>query len=39
MCERIDTFIHERITVADQVIQSLAMEKIYDGETILVYAR
>ncbi|KAG8883259.1 hypothetical protein FRB97_006954 [Tulasnella sp. 331] len=39
MCERIDTFIHERITVADQVIQSLAMEKIYDGDTVLVYAR
>ncbi|KAG8980252.1 hypothetical protein FRB94_010226 [Tulasnella sp. JGI-2019a] len=39
MCERIDTFIHERITVADQVIQSLTMEKIYDGDTVLVYAR
>jgi len=25
--------------VADQVIQSLAMEKIYDGDTVLVYAR
>ncbi|KAG8901435.1 5'-3' exoribonuclease 2 [Tulasnella sp. 403] len=39
LCEKIDMFIRERITLADQVIQSFAMEKIHDGDVILVYAR
>ncbi|KAG8963972.1 hypothetical protein FRC03_002403 [Tulasnella sp. 419] len=39
LCDRIDTFIRERVTVADQVIQSLAMEKIQDGDVILTYAK
>ncbi|KIO19890.1 hypothetical protein M407DRAFT_16068 [Tulasnella calospora MUT 4182] len=39
LCERIDTYIRERIILADQVIRTAAMEKIRDGDTILVYAR
>lgn len=39
LCERIDTYIRERIILADQVIRTAAMEKIRDGDTVLVYAR
>lgn len=39
LCERIDAYIRERIILADQVIRTAAMEKIRDGDTILVYAR
>lgn len=39
LCERVDTYIRERIILADQVIRTAAMEKIRDGDTVLVYAR
>ncbi|KAF9113628.1 hypothetical protein BGX27_001162 [Mortierella sp. AM989] len=37
--EMIDNFIRDRITVADQVIASLGLQKIQDGDVILTYAR
>ena len=37
--EKIDNFIRDRITVADQVIISLGLQKIQDGDVILTYAR
>ncbi|KAF9430053.1 hypothetical protein BGZ94_008487 [Podila epigama] len=37
--EKIDNFIRDRITVADQVITSLGLQKIQDGDVILTYAR
>ena len=39
LCEAIDNFIREKITVADQVIASSAAEKIQDGDVILVFAK
>lgn len=36
---KIDTYIHERIIIADQVIQETAGSKIKDGDVILTYAR
>jgi translation initiation factor eIF-2B subunit delta len=39
LCERIDTFIRERIVFAGQVIQELAIDKINDGDVLLTYAR
>ncbi|MCJ1290789.1 hypothetical protein MMC34_002331 [Xylographa carneopallida] len=39
LCEGIDNFIRERITVADQVISNSAAEKIQDGDVILTYAK
>ena len=39
LCDAIDDFIRERITVADQVISSSAAEKISDGDVILTYAK
>ena len=39
LCDAIDSFIRERITVADQVIATSAAEKIRDGDTILTYAK
>lgn len=39
LCDAIDNFIRERITLADQVIATSAAEKIYDGDTILTYAK
>ncbi|KAF8974659.1 translation initiation factor eIF2B delta subunit [Flammula alnicola] len=35
----IDTYIQDRITTADKVIQELAGKKIKDGDVILTYAR
>ncbi|KAG0373686.1 hypothetical protein BGX24_011379 [Mortierella sp. AD032] len=37
--EKIDNFIRDRITMADQVIISLGLQKIQDGDVILTYAR
>lgn len=37
--ERIDNFIRDRITMADQVIINLGLQKIQDGDVILTYAR
>ncbi len=39
LCDAIDSFIRERITVAGQVIASSATEKIRDGDVILTYAK
>jgi len=39
LCEGIDNFIRERITVADQVIATSAAEKIRDGDVILTFAK
>ena len=37
--QKIDTYIRERIIIADQVIQETAGNKIKDGDVILTYAR
>ncbi|KAG0232905.1 hypothetical protein BGW42_007814 [Actinomortierella wolfii] len=37
--EKIDNFIRDRITVADQIIREHGMQKIQDGDVILTYAR
>ncbi|KAG1858481.1 hypothetical protein F4604DRAFT_1684893 [Suillus subluteus] len=39
LCQKIDDYISERITIADQVIQETAGTKIKDGDVILTYAR
>ena len=39
LCNAIDNFITERITVADQVIATSAAEKIQDGDVILTFAK
>lgn len=39
LCEGIDNFIRERITVADQVIAASAAEKIRDGDVVLTFAK
>ena len=39
LCDAIDEFIREKITVADQVISTSAAEKISDGDVILTYAK
>ncbi|KAF9439020.1 hypothetical protein BGZ76_001472 [Entomortierella beljakovae] len=37
--EKIDNFIRDRITMADQVIANSGLQKIQDGDVILTYAR
>ncbi|MCJ1309719.1 hypothetical protein MMC25_003379 [Agyrium rufum] len=39
LCEAIDTFIRDRITVADQVLADIASEKIQHGDVILTFAK
>ena len=39
LCQDIDNFIKERITVADQVIADFTYSKIQDGDVILTYAK
>ena len=39
LCSKIDTYIRERIIVADQVIAEAAVDKINDGDIILTFAR
>ena len=39
LCDAIDNFIRERITVADQVIATSAAEKIRDGDVVLTFAK
>lgn len=39
LCEAIDNFIRERISVADQVISTSAAEKIQDGDVILTFTK
>ncbi len=39
LCERIETFIHERITVTDQAIAASASQQIKNGSVVLTYAK
>ena len=39
LCQDIDNFINERITVADQVIADFTCSKIQDDDVILTYAK
>ncbi|KZF26646.1 IF-2B-domain-containing protein [Xylona heveae TC161] len=39
LCDSIDNFIRERITVADQVIATSAGGKIQNGDVVLTYAK
>ena len=39
ICDAIDSFIRERISVADQVIAEKAAEKVRDGDVILTFAK
>ncbi|KAI1776336.1 nagb/rpia/CoA transferase-like protein [Hypoxylon cercidicola] len=39
LCSSIDTFIQERISMADLVITEKAAEKIQDGEVVLTFGR
>jgi len=39
LCNAIDTYIQEKITVADQVIATKANDKIKDGDVILTYVK
>ncbi|CDO73983.1 hypothetical protein BN946_scf185043.g32 [Trametes cinnabarina] len=39
LCRKIDTYMRERILIADQVIQETASSKIKDGDVILTFAR
>ena len=39
LCEGIDSFIQERITVAGQAIAASATERIQDGDVILTFAK
>jgi len=39
LCDSIDNFIRERITVADQVIAGSTASRIKDGDVILTYAK
>jgi translation initiation factor eIF-2B subunit delta len=39
LCAAIDSFIREKVTLADQVIASSAGERIHDGDVILTYAK
>ena len=39
LCERIDTFIHERITITDQAIATSASQQIHPGSVVLTFAK
>src|SRR5260221_11827372 len=39
LCQYIDNYIRDRITLADEVIEELAGKKIKDGDVILTYAK
>jgi len=39
LCDAIDVYIRDRITVADEIISTIAAEKIKDGDVILTYAK
>ena len=39
LCNAIDLFIRERVTVADEVIAASAAEQIRDGDVIMTYAK
>lgn len=39
LCDAIDVFIRERVTLADQLIVTSAVQRIKDGDVILTYAK
>lgn len=39
LCQSIDLFIREKVTLADEVISREASKKIVDGDVVLVYAK
>lgn len=39
LCQYIDNYVRDRITLADKVIEDLAGKKIKDGDVILTYAK
>lgn len=39
LCDSLDTYIREKITVADQVIANKANDKIEDGDIIMTFAK
>ncbi|KAJ3977537.1 eukaryotic translation initiation factor 2B delta subunit [Lentinula raphanica] len=39
LCHKIDNYIRDRIIIADEVIEDLAVKKIKDGDVVLTYAR
>jgi len=39
LCDKIDTYLHERIELADQAILDLAVKRISPGDVLLVYSR
>ena len=39
LCQNIDTYIRDRIIVADHVIADTAEQKIKDGDVILTFGR
>lgn len=39
LCEQIDHYIRDNITMADKVIQDVAGDKIRDNDVVLTYAR
>ncbi|CCU75215.1 translation initiation factor eIF-2B subunit delta [Blumeria hordei DH14] len=39
LCDSINVFIRERVTLADEVISKNAVEKIRDGDVIMTYAK
>ncbi|KAJ4472199.1 eukaryotic translation initiation factor 2B delta subunit [Lentinula aciculospora] len=39
LCQKIDNYIRDRIIIADEVIEDLAVKKIKDEDVVLTYAR
>ena len=39
LAAKIDEYIRERVTLADEVIVEFAKQKIKDGDVVLTYAR
>ncbi|CAG8511255.1 10981_t:CDS:2 [Paraglomus brasilianum] len=39
LCQKIDNFIRERITIADKAIIAYGLQKIHNGDIILTYAK
>ena len=39
LCDKVDTYLHERIELADQAILGYAVQRIAPGDVLLVYSR
>ena len=39
LCDSIDTYVREKVTVADQVIANKANDKIEDGDVVMTFAK